>query len=152
MKTKAVTALLAFALGIGCYKLVGSTSPDDRYEVLIWHLLTENQELSSRSSEEFNTCLEQKNQLLRDQINGVRRPYTLEMQKRDTRAMMDSTVDGLKRLSEHLLDVEDAIEEFNRRHPDRPKSDVLPALRPICGQCAEERAERDKKLAAERKP
>jgi hypothetical protein len=130
--------------------------PDDRSEVLLWHLLRRNEESDAEIERLQNEVLRHDNKCLEDQIailEGRTRPAdpkrALDEDIEKQRASAKSMNANLSRMVEEMLDTEDVIEYHNRRHPESPQADVKDLLRQFCGDCTRDRAIRDSRLKEE---
>jgi len=130
--------------------------PDDKSEVLLWHLLQRGEESDAEISRLQNEVLKHDNKCLEEQIAILEGRNQPDDPKRDLdevverqRALEKRTNANLSRMAQGMLDTEDVIEYHNRRHPESPQADVRDLLRLFCGDCTRERAIRDSQLKEE---
>jgi hypothetical protein len=124
--------------------------PDDRSEILIRHLLRRVADLDAEINKLRTEMVKRDNQWLKEEIAILEgRPTPKRDPNEGMRQLKKDLIDGLDRQSQQSLDLEDAIELHNLRHPESPQADVNGILRMECGDCTKERARRALQLEEE---
>jgi hypothetical protein len=159
---KTIPALLVAALLIpvsACRKARTAKpegAPPDKFEALTWHLIRRADELNNdivklevEIAKHDNKCLTEEIEILEGRTRPVNRKRDVEQARQKSIALSNSLLTDVDRMSQGLLDTEDAIKEHNLRHPESPWANVNDMLRMICGDCTRERAIRDSQLKEE---
>jgi hypothetical protein len=150
MRVGAISLALLMLLS-GCAK-APQQRVDDSAEILIQHLLRRVADSDKEVQRLRKELIERDNLWLHADIDSLEGRPSRKPPPLKGRTLSEEIVDVNERSSQHSLDAEELIEMHNRNHPESPYADLKELLRETCGDCAQERAIRDRQIEQERVP
>jgi hypothetical protein len=150
-RSRIAIPVMLFTLLSGCTARTVPKADIDDSEILIRHLLNRVSELNLLVDERYNKCLQEQLDELKSSAasggNGFEAAKTRALARaRHSDAEIHET---FERLAQYLLDSEAAIDLHNRKHPESLWADGKATLRSVCGDCAEERSNRESQIQSE---